>query len=180
MCLKYFGVLYRHTLATRSIKNSLNMRSILKSMSYTSPVSAPLRQVHPFFWQKTLTDGPTGARWSKLLSWGTAGVLKRAGNTSGVSSASTSSISFGVLYYGYTIKYFGVRYCGYSGTRSALTSHTPQYSQYSGLRYCSYSQHSQYSGLQYCSYSQYSQYKMYSILRVYLKYEVYWQHLCII
>ena len=29
-----------------------------------------------------------------------------------------------------------------------------------------------------CSYSQYSQYEMYSILRVYSKYEVYWEHLC--
>ena len=58
-------------------------------------------------------------------------------------------------------------YCSYS-----------QYSQYSGLRYCSYSQYSQYSGLQYCSYSQYSQYEMCSILRVYSKYEVYWEHLC--
>ena len=98
-------------------------------MSYTSTVSAPLRQFHPVFWQKTFTDGPTSARWSKLLSWGTAGVLKRAGNTSGVSSASTSSISFGVLYYGYTIKYFGVRYCGYSGTRSTKCTRYSEYTR---------------------------------------------------
>ena len=62
-------------------------------MSYTSPVSAPLRQVHPFFWQKTFTDGPTGARWSKLLSWGATGVLKSTDTISGVYTASTRSIS---------------------------------------------------------------------------------------
>ena len=65
------------------------------------------------------------------------------------------------------LRYSQYSYCSYS-----------QYSQYSGLRYCSYSQYSQYSGLQYCSYSQYTQCEMYSILRAYSRYEVYWEHLC--
>ena len=95
------------------------------------------------------------------------------------------------------MQYFGVLYCGYSllqvfrGSILRILQYSQysccsysqysycsysQYSQYSGLRYCSYSQYSQYSGLQYCSYSQYSRCEMYSILRVYSKYEVYWEH----
>ena len=143
-------------------------------MSYTSTVSAPLRFI-PFL-AENFPRRSHECSFEKINFVGSNGVLRVFG-----SIYFEYSQYFGVLYCGYSIlQVFGVRYCGYSGTRSALTSHTPQYSQYSGLRYCSYSQHSQYSGLQYCSYSQYSQYKMYSILRVYLKYEVYWQHLCII
>ena len=94
-------------------------------MRYTSTVSAPLRQFHPVVWQKTFTDGPTSTRWSKLLSWGATGVLRVPavfreyilrvlGSISGCCTAD-------ILY----SKYSGVRYCGYAGTRSTLTAHTP-------------------------------------------------------
>ena len=96
-------------------------------MSNTSTVSGPLRQFHPVFWQKTFTDGPTSARSSKLLSRGATGVLKSTGSISRVYTASTRSISgFCTADTLYTPKYFGVRYyCGYSGTCSTLTAHTP-------------------------------------------------------
>ena len=91
------------------------------------------------------------------------------------STSSTGSISG--VYTASTRQYFGVLYCGYSILQVFRGSilRIRRYSQYS---YCSYSQYSQYSGLQYCSYSEYSQYELYSILRVYSKYEVYWEHLC--
>ena len=145
-------------------------------MSYTSTVSAPRRQFHPVFWLKTFTDGPTSARWSKLLSWGATGVLR-------VPAVFRECI-LRVVFRGSVLRILSIyqvfrgsilriiRYSQYSNCSDS------QYSQYSGLRYCSYCQYSQYSGLQYCSYFQYSQYEMYSILGVYSKYEVYWEHLC--
>ena len=62
-------------------------------MSYTSTVSASLRQFLPCFRQKTFTDGPTSARWSKLLSWGAAGVLEYRQYFGNIYSAGTRSIS---------------------------------------------------------------------------------------
>ena len=93
-------------------------------MSNTSTVSASLPQFHPVFWQKIFTDGPTSARWSKLLSWGATGVLKSTGSISGVYAASTCSISGFFTADTLYSKYFGVRYCGYSSTRSTLAAHT--------------------------------------------------------
>ena len=58
-------------------------------MSNTSTVSASLPQFHPVFWQKTFSDGPTSARWSKLPSWGATGVLR----VPAIYTASTRSIS---------------------------------------------------------------------------------------
>ena len=79
-------------------------------MSYTSTVSATIRQFRLVFRKKTFTDGPTSARWSKLLSWGATGVL-------GVQAVFREYILceysqyLGVLYCGYSIlqapKYFG-------------------------------------------------------------------------
>ena len=88
-------------------------------------VSAPLRQFHPVFFAENFTDDPTSARLSKLLSWGATGVRKSTGSISGVYTASTNSISGFCTADTLYSKYFGVRYCGYSGTRSTLTSHTP-------------------------------------------------------
>ena len=147
-------------------------------MSYTSTVSPSLRQFHLFFCQKTFTDGPTSALWSKLLLWGATGV-RRVPAVFGEYTLRVLAVFRGSVlrmlsilqvFRGsilWILRYSQCSYCSYS-----------HYSQYSGLRYCSYSQHPQYSGLLYFSYSQYSQYETYSIRRVYSKYEVYWEHLC--
>ena len=131
-------------------------------MSYTSTVSAPLRQFHPVFWLKTFTDGPTSARWSKLLSWGATGVLR-------VPAVFRECI-LRVVFRGSVLRILSI-YQVFRGSILRII----RYSQYSN---CSDSQYSQYSGLRYCSYFQYSQYEMYSILGVYSKYEVYGEHLC--
>lgn len=96
----------------------------------------PLRQFRYFVLQKTITDGSTSARRSKLLSGGVTGALY---------TRSTDSI-FGniyrdysqnsrVLYCGYCLysMYFRARYCGFGPCSQILLFMLPVYPQYSGL-----------------------------------------------
>ena len=132
--LEYFGVLYCSYFECSQYKFSPNRRSILlrsRSLSNTSTVSAPLRHFHPVFWQKTFTDGPTSARWSKFIFSGEQlAYLEYRQYFGSICYASTRSISgyctADTLYCTLpSTKVFRVRFCGYSGTRSTLTAPTP-------------------------------------------------------
>ena len=94
--LKYFGVLYGSYFEYSQCQNSLNMRSILG--------------VYELCFDRLRTDSTISSRflaenlhirsheWSKLLSWGAAGVLKVP-----------------AVFREYILRvYFGVRYCGCS------------------------------------------------------------------
>ncbi|CAM9152805.1 unnamed protein product, partial [Laminaria digitata] len=74
--LKYFGVLYCSYFEYSQYQKYSKYAQYTRSMSCTPTVSAPFRQFRPLFRQNNMLDGPTSARWSKLLSWGATGVLR--------------------------------------------------------------------------------------------------------
>ena len=85
-------------------------------MSYASTVSAPIRQFHPVFWQKTCTYGPTsGANYfrGEQLEY-----LKYRQYFGSIYCEYISGFGTADALYLVYSKYFGSRCCGYSGTRS--------------------------------------------------------------
>ena len=79
------------TQSTKILPNS-NMRSELGVSSIPRPSVHRFHSFIPILLLLSMSDGPKRESWSELLSRGATGVLKIAGSTSGVYTASTHSI----------------------------------------------------------------------------------------
>ena len=124
-------------------------------------------------------DGPTSGSWSILLSVGATGVLRVLAVFRDYLLRVLSEFRGSVLRILRALQIFrglilrvlpvlGVLSCSYS-----------KYAQYLGLQYCSFSQYSQHLGRQYSKLQYSTKYSVRNVgtSRVYLKYQVYWEHL---